>query len=86
MVRLLAGLREPLGASEVRSAAESVRALLDELADGGAEALRERLDSVDLRVLVNGRSIGFLDGLETRLEKKDTVTVHLSGARGYPGG
>jgi molybdopterin converting factor small subunit len=40
----------------------------------------------DLRVLVNGRSILFLDGLATQLRDGDAVTVYLSGARGWPGG
>ena len=42
--------------------------------------------SRDLRVLVNGRSVAFLDGLETAVEESDTVTLHLSGIRGFPGG
>ena len=40
----------------------------------------------DLRILVNGRSMAFLQGLDTPLEKRDKVTVHLTGARGFPGG
>jgi molybdopterin converting factor small subunit len=40
----------------------------------------------DIEVLVNGRNIAFLDGLETRLNDDDRVTVFLHGARGYPGG
>ena len=35
---------------------------------------------------LTGRSMAFLDGLETRLQADDTVTIHLAGARGYPGG
>lgn len=42
--------------------------------------------SRDLRVLVNGRSVAFLDGLETAVAETDTVTLHLSGIRGFPGG
>ena len=77
-VRLLAGLRGLVGASRIDSSATDVRGLLDELA--------ERLGSVDLRFLVNGRSIQFLDGFDTELAQDDTVTLHLAGARGYPGG
>ncbi len=40
----------------------------------------------DLRVLVNGRSILWLEGVDTKLEETDTVTLHHSGARGWPGG
>ena len=48
---------------------------------GGADELHR-----DLRVLVNGRSIEFLAGVETELSDDDAVTVHLAGARGFPGG
>lgn len=40
----------------------------------------------DLRVLVNGRSVAFLAGLETPVGETDYVTLHLSGIRGFPGG
>jgi len=40
----------------------------------------------DIEVLVNGRNISFLAGLDTKLSAKDRVTVFLHGARGYPGG
>lgn len=85
-VKLLAGLREGLGASGLESDADDVRTLLDELAQLGGPRIAERLASIDLRVLVNGRSILFLDGVETKLAREDTVTLHLAGARGYPGG
>ena len=40
----------------------------------------------DLRVLVNGRAIEFLDGESTRLDADDTVSVYYIGIRGWPGG
>lgn len=40
----------------------------------------------DIEVLVNGRNIAFLAGLDTELVEADRVTVFLHGARGYPGG
>ena len=40
----------------------------------------------DVEVLVNGRNIHFLGGLDTTLSADDRVTVFLHGARGYPGG
>ncbi len=40
----------------------------------------------DIEVLVNGRNISFLAGLDTKLSAEDRVTVFLHGARGYPGG
>lgn len=85
-VRLLAGLRRQLGAKRLESSAPCVRALLEELAARGGEDVRELLFGEDLRVLVNGRSVRFLDGLETELREDDDVTLHLAGARGYPGG
>lgn len=95
-VKLLGGLRSKVGAEELEVEAESVRELLDVLVEEGGEALQvlfyddPRADPLephrDLRVLVNGRSIAFLQGLDTPLRPKDTVTVHLSGGRGVPGG
>ena len=95
-VRVLGGMRRALGAREVETAARGVREAVRDVAGraGGAlapalwadPAAAEPEPHGDLRVLVNGRSIEFLDGLETRLEDDDTVTLHWSGARGFPGG
>ena len=95
-VKLLGGLRNKVGAERIDVDATTVRELLDALVARGGEALtvlffddplaKPPEPHRDLRVLVNGRSIAFLHGLETGVEPKDTVTVHLSGARGYPGG
>ncbi len=85
-----------LGSNQFSAEAQGVRELLEEIALRGGEAMASTLFAdptaarheihVDLRVLVNGRSIVFLEGLDTRLLADDTVTLHLSGARGYPGG
>ena len=40
----------------------------------------------DIEVLVNGRNVAFLAGLDTPLSADDRVTIFLHGARGYPGG
>jgi molybdopterin converting factor small subunit len=40
----------------------------------------------DIEVLVNGRNIAFLAGLETPLAADDRVTIFRHGARGFPGG
>ena len=40
----------------------------------------------DLRVLVNGRDVRFLEGLDTALAPEDAVTLHATGARSFPGG
>ena len=95
-VKLLGGLRSKVGAESLRVDADTVGELLDQLVERGGQALtvlfyedprgEPLVPHRDLRVLVNGRSIGFLQGLDTALEKRDRVTVHLTGARGYPGG
>lgn len=67
--------------------------LLEEIAQRGGETAAALLfeagaamPSRDLRILVNGRSIEFLAGLDTELRDEDTVTLHFTGARGFPGG
>ncbi len=92
-VRLLGGLRDLMGERSVNSDALAVRELLEEISERGGEAVAMLLydedgiaPSQDLRVLVNGRSVAFLAGLDTKLQTGDTVTLHLAGARGYPGG
>ena len=97
-VRLLAGLRERLagGADRLRISAGDVGELLESLIAGSGEpenSVRllyadpsKAATARDLRVLVNGRSVQFLGGLETPLREEDTVTLHMTGARGHPGG
>ena len=94
-IRVLGGLRGQLGAARLRLEAASVGALLDALVSRGEPGLAAMLFEDpgtgralhrDLRVLVNGRSIEFLDGVETGIGPEDTVTLHLAGARGFPGG
>ena len=92
-VRVLGGVRRILGARTVSARATAVGELLDEIAQrGGAAAavlLFEQggpLPSRDLRILVNGRAVEFLDGLDTELSDSDRVTIHFMGARGFPGG
>jgi molybdopterin converting factor small subunit len=97
-VKLLGGLANPLG-RRVEVVADSVAELLGALALRGGQGFAARLycDSSaappsalelhrDLRVLVNGRSIAFLDGANTGLREQDVVTLHQTGVRGYPGG
>ena len=81
---LLGGLRR--FARPAPATAECVRALLDD-----SMLPRDLLFPTgdlnrDIEVLVNGRNIAFLDGMETPLSEDDRVTVFLHGARGYPGG
>ncbi len=82
-----------MGEVLVSSDALVVRELLEDISERGGEAVATLIydeagiaPSLDLRVLVNGRSVAFLAGLDTKLQTGDTVTLHLAGARGYPGG
>jgi len=82
-----------MGGSPVSCDAPVVRALLEAVSERGGRAVATLLydedgisPSRDLRILVNGRSVAFLAGLDTKLQAEDTVTLHLAGARGYPGG
>ena len=99
-VKLLGSLARGLG-REISVPALSVGQLLERLAEIGGPALARSLYAEledeattphapqlnrDLRVLVNGRSIAFLEGSLTQLAVDDAVTLHMSGARGYPGG
>ena len=94
-MRLLGGpLRRHLGGATLRVPAARVDELLDGLvARGGPELAAllydgqaSRAPGRDLRVLVNGRGIAFLEGLATPLAEGDCVTLYLAGARGWPGG
>jgi len=82
-----------MGESSMRCDARVVRALLQEISERGGESFAALIydetgdaPSQDLRILVNGRSVAFLAGLDTKLQAEDQVTLHLAGARGYPGG
>jgi molybdopterin converting factor small subunit len=92
-VRVLGGnLRNLLGGKQLQVEADRVGTLLDCLVASGGEAVARLLfdgdcePSIDLRVLVNGRSMVFLEGLDTKLATDDAVTIHLAGVRGFPGG
>ena len=78
VVKLMSpGLREKHGGRRVELEGADVAELLTRLAVD---------ENQDLRVLVNGRSIQFLDGRETKLDASDTVSVYYIGIRGWPGG
>ena len=93
IVEFLGGLRR-FGARHQFAHGATVRAILTQL-----EAARpvlfpdgERLNP-DVVVLLNGRNIEFLSGLDTQLSAldpqlsaHDRLVVFLHGARGYPGG
>ena len=90
---MLGGLRALLGAKSVRASALTAGELLHEIAERGGETAATlifdadgRTPSQDLRILVNGRSVAFLELLDTKLLREDTFTLHNAGARGFPGG
>mgnify|MGYP001194562518 CR=1 FL=1 len=55
-------------------------------ASAGAPVGTDRSLQRDCVVLVNGRSVEFQDGLRTRVAEGDTLSLFLTGARGWPGG
>jgi len=80
-VRIYGTLRTLVGATEVEvEASGTVRELLQELT-AEHSALKERVldDAGDLQspinVLVNGRSIRFLDGLNTTVQEGDELAL-----------
>lgn len=82
-VRIFATLRPLVGAKEVEvevEAGDRVRNALEKLTTG-YPVLRERVldDDGSLRssinVLVNGRSIRFLDGLNTTIQESDVLAL-----------
>jgi molybdopterin converting factor small subunit len=84
-LRLLGGLRR-FGRAAARVGGSTVADVL-----AGAPVPNELLFpggalNRDLEVLVNGRNVAFLAGLDTPLADDDRVTIFLHGARGYPGG
>jgi molybdopterin converting factor small subunit len=85
VLRLLGGLRR-FGGGAQRVDGTSVAAVLANSLLPRALLFRDGQLDRDIEVLVNGRNIAFLAGLETPLAAEDRVTVFLHGARGYPGG
>ena len=75
-----AELAAELGMDKVESSARTVRALLDEVAAQAPAPHRERLRRVAL--LVGGRNIHYLQGLDTVLEPDDVVWMVLPSGGG----
>lgn len=85
MLRVLGGLRR-FGVRERRVGGATVHAVLAEAQIPDGLLFPDGCLNRDIEVLVNGRNIAFLAGLDTSLDDGDRVTVFLHGARGYPGG
>jgi molybdopterin converting factor small subunit len=91
LVTFLGDVRRAAGRATVEIDADTVAALLSgiERAVGpefAAVLWSEEGLQPDVEVLVNGRNVEFLAGLNTRLGPTDQVTIFHSGVRGFPGG
>ena len=84
-LRFLGGLRR-FGAADVRVTGATVGAALQVSPIPPGILFPAGQLHPDIEVLVNGRNIAFLAGLDTRLDDDDRVTVFSNGVRGYPGG
>ena len=91
LVSFLGDVRRATGCAAVKiEAAGTVAALFP----GNERALRSGFAGLllceaglqpDVAVLVNGRNVEFLAGLDTPLTPTDGVTIFYSGMRGFPG-
>lgn len=89
-VQLFATLRDVTGTSRVTVEASTVREVLSLLLGTYGEELRRRLLTGEgelqdmVAVLVNGRNVRFLQGLDTPLRAGDTVALIPPVAGGAP--
>ena len=91
IVTFLGDVRKAAGRSTVEIEAETVARLLAAMGPvigpGFAGLLyRDGALQPDVEVLVNGRNIEFMQGLDTALRPADQITIFYSGVRGFPGG
>lgn len=90
-VRFLGAIRRVAGKASFGIDAGTVGQLLEALRQVMSPAFQEFLFEgeklqQDVEVLVNGRKISLLDGIETALAPFDQVTLFINGVRGFPGG
>lgn len=81
-VKLFANFREIVGERIVTGYGETVDELLENLIERNSDLKDEIFDDYEskktknyVNILVNGRKIDFLDGMETKLEDEDTVAI-----------
>ena len=91
MVTFLGKVRKAAGRATLDVGADSVGRLLATLGDAVSPAFADLLFrggalQPDVEVLVNGRNIEFMQGLDTALRPPDQITIFYSGVRGFPGG
>ncbi len=80
MVKFFATLQEPVGENKVEIDAKDVSSLLDIILERYPGLKPELLDDEGelkdtIKFMLNGRNVDFLDGMETKLKKDDTVAV-----------
>lgn len=90
-VRFLGAIRKAAGLATFGIDTGTVGQLLEALRQVMSPAFQEFLFEgeklqQDVEVLINGRNISLLDGIETALAPFDQVTLLINGARGFPGG
>ncbi len=90
-VRFLGKVRVALGQSDIEANGRTVGELLDRLGGRFGDPFRRLVGdgaalAEDAEVLVNGRNVVFLDGVQTVLDGGDELTIFMSGVRGFPGG
>lgn len=89
-VKLFANFREAAGRDQVKIQADDIKDLLDELAKiSGARLTGQLYDKTGklrdtVHILVNGRGINLLKGLNTRLKDGDTVAIFPPVSGGQP--
>ncbi len=91
IVTLLGDVRRAAGRSTVEIEAETVTRLLAAMGSAVGPAFagllsRDGALQPDVEVLVNGRNIEFMQGLDTALRPSDQITIFYSAVRGFPGG
>jgi molybdopterin converting factor small subunit len=85
VLRLLGGMRR-FGGKERHVRGGTVKDVLQQAPVPAGVLFPDGRLNRDVEVLVNGRNVSFLAGLDTALAEDDRVTIFFHGARGYPGG
>lgn len=81
--KFFSSFRDKAGTAAVELEAENVEELLDQLIEDHRELENTLLEETDsgrelksgVTVMVNGRNVRFLDGLDTELSEGDTVAI-----------
>ncbi|MBS3737341.1 MAG: ubiquitin-like small modifier protein 1 [Candidatus Bipolaricaulota bacterium] len=82
-VKFFSGFRDKAGTSVTKLEADNVGSLLSQLVQDNQELKGSLLEETDsgreiksgVTVMVNGRNVRFLDGLDTELNDGDTVAI-----------